>query len=170
MLSPRDVAFVGCRLLALFFVFQTNNWLPAAEALVLRAWALLEPTAVTAVTGSLAMFAGIVFQLVLQLAPAFVLWFGATWISRRIYPTAVGEAVEGYWDRKAVLSVAVAAFGLLVLIVSLPGLVNLFWVAQGVYSILSFFNIDALFSTIIGIVCIVGSDSIAHFVTRLRRW
>ena len=170
MLSPRDAAFIGCRLLALFLVFQIDDWIPAAQSLVLRALALIEGAAATPVSGNLATFAAIALQLLLQLAPALVLWFGATWFSRRIYPTAVSEAVEGYWDRKAVLSVAVTAFGLFVLILSLPGLLNLFWVTHGLSPITSIFNFDALFSVIFGIVCIVGSDSIAQFVVKLRRW
>lgn len=170
MLSPRDVAFIGCRLLAIFFAFQIAQWLPTATSLVLQAVALSEEGSATADPDVLATFVGVALRLVLQLAPAVVLWFGAAWISRRIYPTLEEQVIDARWDRKAVLSVAVAASGLFILILSLPGLFSVFWFSPGNLPLTSIFNFDAFFTMVLGIVCIVGSDSISQIVVKLRRW
>lgn len=170
MLSPRDVAFIGCRLLALFFAFQVNEWLPAVTSLVQQVATFVDIEAAPVGSGSLASSFATALRLLLQVGPALVLWFGATWISRRIYPKDEDERVEGYWDRKAVLSVAVAATGFFVLTLSLPGLLGVFWFSPGNLPLSTIFNFDALFAMVFGILCIVGSDSIAQIVVKLRRW
>ncbi len=173
MPSTRDIAFIGCRLLALYALY--GALLSFAHTVLTVAQTL---TVATSGFGQFILSYGT--TLAVNLAVFLVLWFGADWIAGKVV-AGTAEApreVPGAWSRQSVLSLLLAVAGLWILIHNLPSL--LFYLAliipDPADQIAKDFSIDterlisAVLTTVFGLLCVVGAGGIARFIAKLRGW
>lgn len=166
MPSARDIAFIGCRLLALYILWGVLQYSAFNVPFLLQA--LSQPEASRA--GQLADVSGYVAAMLVSLAISPILWFGADWIAGKVAAgTTEGQGETSRpWPRERALSVAVAVLGLWILIEYLPNLAS--EVALAVRD--GFAHTPALVSaaltTALGLICVLGSRGIVEFVKQLR--
>jgi sterol desaturase/sphingolipid hydroxylase (fatty acid hydroxylase superfamily) len=164
-MSPRDLAFVGCRLLALFvFVGVVQNIAFGVRFLFQALIRGPDETRAQQLTEVSLQHASAVTGVVL----AAVLWFGAHWISGKIAEGA--PQATGQWSPRIVLSVAIIFFGLYLLFWTLPHISYLLQnlVVHDAFSLESLLSI--LLQGAIAVGCILGSQRIADFIAKLRHW
>lgn len=171
-MSPKNLAFVGCRLLAVYVLFSSVLSISFNTRFMLQSagisgWSLGD---------RIAEFAFYAIPLAFLLAIFAILWWGAGWLAAKAVAdldAPLEPAPEG-WSRETALSLAVAAFGLWVLIEHLPSLV-----AYPIYFSLSSAtagsqaeNIRGLITELVtiglGLACVLGSRRIAGTVAQLR--
>jgi hypothetical protein len=176
MPSTRDIAFIGCRLLALYVLYGF---------LINLAFNFIDYLQLLAVPGEdgWQMHRHIVrsslFQLV-NLAAFLALWFGAGWLAGKV---AAGTAetrdpAPAIWSRENALSFAVAVLGAWALVHHLPVLLSYaplmlpdpsdeIWRDVIVHppTIIS----QALIS-VLALLCVLSPQGIARFIARLRGW
>jgi len=89
MTSARDLAFVGCRLLAIYFLFEIIASLPFSLSSLIGAFSVeYPPDTDTFYRASRSlMLASPIVSLVMVL----VLWFGAGWLAREVADGAPAE-------------------------------------------------------------------------------
>lgn len=115
-MNKEDFAYIGCRLLSLYWAFKTLN---AISSLV-TTWAAWQldlfefPSELAGV-----FYLGLV-TFVIYLLIAVVLWFGAARIAQFLIPTASVENEGGTITLFQAQSVAFAAVGILILLTSVP--------------------------------------------------
>lgn len=176
MIGARDLAFVGCRLLSLYVLWFTLAYLAQSVFFVLDA--LVSPGQVRLGLSSHAS-ANLTF-VVTNLAVFVALWFGAARIAGMVAAGTAdmpaGQAAG--WSRQKVLSLAVVALGLWVLIHELPVLLSYaplmipdpsdeFWPDVTVHPSMI---VSAVLTSTFGLLCILGTRGIVTFIARLRRW
>lgn len=119
-MSKEDFAFVGCRLIALYWavlaIFQLSSFINSWVS-----WLLNDETYKSNM-GDLYLFG--LWHLIFYVVVALLLWFGAARFSRYLFPenSAVDEA--GAITLSQVQSVLFAAVGLYLLLDSLPELLS----------------------------------------------
>ena len=167
-MSPRDLAFVGCRLLALFFLVEVIATLPYTLSSLASAFASWEAqdTATFYYASRWLMLA----SPIVSLAMVLVLWFGAGWLA--------GEGADGTpagtpnWSPRILLSVGVALLGLTIAAFALPTLaLYLVYLADGAAEARGFdtFNVVPLaVRCIVGVGLILGARRVAETIARLR--
>lgn len=165
MPSARDLAFVGCRLLALyvlwFFLTYVGQFIPFV--LQVSAWSSFADANLMLLVTNLAVFVA--------------LWFGADRIAGMVAEgTAEPHANQAQgWSRQAALSLVVVVLGLWILIEHIPILVSFLLQLVGEERRFEA-NLDlgrlisAILTTSLGVLCIFGARAIAEFIGRLRRW
>jgi len=170
MLSIRDIAFVGCRLLALYFLYLAVAGVPQGLFALSSAFGEGRPQGVELFyEPSLWLVLALP---ILHLAMVLLLWFGARWLSSEVAAGAPEETSA--WSPQSLLSVGVVLLGLVLLSFALPQVVFylLFFAYGAEYA--DFFKFNALVSkavqTLIGLGLIIGSGRIAGTIARLRRW
>jgi len=167
-MSPRDLAFVGCRLLALY-VFLT-----VVQAQISNVFFYLQALNATEATGIVHnneydLYFGSAF---LYLGICFVLWFKAGWLAGKIAAGAKepqGE-VPVVWSRQSALAIVVIAAGLWVLILLVP---NLTYVLSQLFQrgFVDFISVAyVVLAIVVGLVCVFTPQGIAGFIDRTRRW
>ncbi len=115
-MNKEDFAYIGCRLLSLYWAMQALNSISS----LVTAWAAWQANSYD-VLSEVAGF--IYFGLVppvLYLLVAAVLWFGTARIVQLLIPTASVENEGGTITLFQAQSVAFAAVGLLILLTSVP--------------------------------------------------
>ena len=169
MPNMRGFAFLGCRLLslaALYWVLQTIELsVLTVQQFIGSGYALGSETAFHLVFWPV-FFSG------LDLAIVLVLWFGADWISARMTRDAPAATEDQDWSRSAVLSMAVAVIGLLLLVSLVPR------AAQNFYLIFFEGHVNAatlipvlvhvVLTLAIGLGCLLGRRGIAAFIVKAR--
>jgi hypothetical protein len=179
-MSPRSLAFVGCRLLALFVLVSS------LQAIVFNTWFLLQSFRSQEQWSSQdKVLEGAIYSvpIVALLIMVAILWWRADWIAGRVVtrPAEAAVKIGGGWSPQDALSVAVIALGLWVLIDHLPALVSyLFLLINDIHPegaeafTFALVNVQGLVSTLfttgLGLLCIFGSQTVAEFIGRLRRW
>lgn len=177
MLSPRDVAFVGCRLMALYFLYQVLQWLPHLYSTLSSTIFVVMGEHEIELDREVSIYLPLALQFVTELAPMLFFWFGADWLSGKIWPAggagAGGE--EGQWDRTGVLSVVIVATGAVLFLSNFSTVV--LW---AFFSVLgyekSFWTLDvleafprALVSVLFGSLFVLSAGTIARLIERLGR-
>ncbi len=168
MPNARTLAFIGCRLLSLFIVFQIlqkSDWIFLLGSM--RAGGPSFSDIATAL-GALAVGYGV---------PFLILWFGAGWFSKRIAGGHTQETTQEPLSQRDLLSLGIALVGLFVFLIVIPRAMNsihyYFFVNRDNYGDL-LGGYGALFATLLSIVmaawCVVGSRSVAALISKLRRW
>lgn len=171
MLSARDIAFVGCRLLALYFVYVALVSVPHSFYALSSAFGAGQSRDIVHLFYQTASWLSLASP-ILSLAMALLLWLGASWLSREV---AEG-APEGTstWSPQSLLSVGVVLLGLVLVSFALPQIaLYLLFIADGAADAADF-QVAVLASevvqTIVGIGLVLGSGGVADMIARMRRW
>ena len=167
------MAYVGCRLLAIFVALKVLFILPDALFIVFF------HSVLDGLLGFLVSSGG-------SIAMIIVLWFGAAWIARKIVPSLVDDASLPKAKEESVLRSVIPATGLFLILVSVPDLMNqlAFWfvledgvsIARGARpsqpTILDFAAALArpAFSIAFGLYLLASPVSVVALVSSLRRW
>lgn len=176
---PRDLAFVGSRLLALF-VLATS-----LQSIVLNTWFLLQGFHSQdhwSVQDKIVEWSSYVVPMAALLALVAFLWLRAGWIAEKVAGHAralPSPPIPEGWSPQRVLSVAVVILGVWILFGAIPALVSyLLWFVHtasghGGASELAFGQTSRLVSTLLsaglGLLCIFGAQRIAEFIGAVRR-
>ncbi|WP_299391615.1 hypothetical protein [Pelagibius sp.] len=169
MPSLRDLAFLGCRLLALLALFRILDTFDVSISEVLRVRA--DPLA-----GQYLGPGYLLWPIAVALANIAVflfLWFGAASLSGRMVGgrltgTPSGENKHPVWSRDGLLALAVTLLGLVLLALALPDAVMLVYAAlfQGFTDVRGFLGLAA--SLGIGTLCLLGSGRVIALLDRYR--
>jgi hypothetical protein len=172
-MSPRDLAFVGCRLLALYFVYVFWRSIPPAVYAISRILGLEEPQDL----GEIAQlfYEGTLWQVLahplLGLAMVLVLWFGAERLSRKAAHSASDATTS--WSPRPLLSVGVVLLGLVLVSFALPvALHDLLLLVNSTgefWAVRTSSLVAEVVQVLIGFGLIVESERIAGTIARLRR-
>ncbi len=188
MLSPRDVAFIGCRLVALYFLFLA---VPSLVSLILG---VLERRSQAGVFVEAATIYQDVYWSAIHVLVFFLLialvWIKADWLSRRILPdarkTALECLVDPVWNRETVFALVIRIVGLAVVVTYAPQVIGgiyfrhfadvplgLRWTPYAQYGM-------PLASLLLGLALLMGLDRVravrnrikafGALVLDLRRW
>lgn len=169
MTRPQRLAFLGCRLLSLYVLYQALRHIGVTVTAVFQG---LRTDAFEGMPGWLDLISPSLSILLFDLLASGLLWFAADWISRRMVaddgdPEATGPST---WSPSDVLSVAIVVLGAIILVHSIPSVINLLYFA----AVHGVSNQPSLLSTLavaaIGVWFVFGSRSIAGFVGKVRRW
>lgn len=168
-MSPKNLAFVGCRLLAIYVLLsviqaQTNNLFFYLQSLNnSESWGIVAQSD---------NFDPYFYSALLNLVIALILWFRADWFAARI---AVGatepqEEKPATWSPQNALSVVVIATGLWFLILLVP---RFAYVLQQLLENDRVDTISLIYVALAigaGVICIFSPRGIAEVITRIRRW
>lgn len=176
MLAPKDAAFIGCRLLALYFLYNVLQWVPHAYSM-LSSTIFVVRSHPTPPGGEALVYTQILLDFIAKVGLLLFFWFGADWLSRRICPSEEKADHPQQWDRQAVLSVVPVAIGLAIVLGSFERLAN--WI----YISLSPFDTRALWeagigsdlaeiamSFVLGCLFIMGGGSMTRLIAKLKGW
>ena len=164
MPSLRDLAFLGCRLLALLALFRILDTFDVSISEVLRLRAdplagqylgpgyLLWPIAVASANIAVFLF----------------LWYGAASLSGHMVGGLPTENEHPVWSRGGLLALAVTLVGLVLLALALPDAVMLVYAAlfQGFTDVRGFLGLAA--SLGIGTLCLLASGRVIALLDRYR--
>ncbi len=175
MLSPREAAFIGCRLMALYFLYILIQGLPHAYSMLSSTVFLVLDDHEIVADREVSLYLSMALHFVTDLAPMLFFWFGANWLSMRVWPTEGASGDKGQWDRTGVLSVVIVATGVVLLLSNFSTVV--LWIFISVVGHeKSFWNLDvleafprALVSFLFGCLFILGADKIARVVAKAKR-
>lgn len=169
MLSARDLAFVACRLLALYFLVNVISTLPYSLGSLASAFASGQPqdTPLFYQASRWLMLA----SPIVTLAMVVVLWFGAGWLAREVAEGTPGGTTSD-WSPRSLLAVGVALLGLTIVAFALPTVVlYLVYLADGAAEDRWFASlVDLAARCLIGAGLILGAQRISETIARLRRW
>jgi len=165
-MSPRDLAFVGCRLLALSIFLQVVQAQISNVLFYLQALNASEEMGIVR-NRDFDLFFG---SALANLGICVVLWFGAGWLSGKVaagIPRMQGEAPAS-WSLQSALSVVVIAAGLWVLILLVPSLTFLLnqLIERGRVEFISLAYVVVTIA--VGLVCVFSPRGIAGFISRAR--
>src|SRR3546814_17187001 len=118
-MSPRDLAFVGCRLLALYFLYVALLSIPEGLFALSSAFGQSGPQGVQFFYQPALWL--VLASPILSLAKVLVLWFGARWLSREVADDA--PAAAHTWSPRTLLSVAGVFQGWVFVTFALPRVV-----------------------------------------------
>ena len=169
MPSARDIAFIGCRLLALCFLYFALVNLPqsfyALSSFSSRQW---QGENIFYQAGAWLSFA----VPIVSLAIVLLLWHGARWISREVADGAPAETSA--WSPQSLLSVGVVLLGLTLASFALPQIViTALYIADSDQRVDSYqiSNLAAaVLRFLVGLWFILGTRRIVAFLAGLRRW
>jgi hypothetical protein len=168
-MSPRDLAFVGCRLLALYILFGAVQSLAYNIYFIVGGLYFLQGQYSSEARTDKFIEAGLNFvPLAVGLSLFLLLWFRAAWLAGKIAANAPAE--QENWSPRLVLSVAIIFFGLVVLYWTIPHLSSFLYTLATDGSPHASFLISILVGGGIGLGCILGSERIAGTIASLRRW
>jgi hypothetical protein len=163
---PRDLAFVGCRLLAVYIFLTVLQAQISNTYFYLQHLRSIEETGIEQHND----FAFYFMSALLNLGFCAALWFGAGWLSGKVAagaPRTQGEA-PAPWSLQSALSVVVIASGLWLLILLVPSLAHVLhqlFRSGGVEFISLAYTIVAF---ALGLVCVFSPRAIAGFIFRGR--
>ncbi|WP_420345317.1 hypothetical protein [Pelagibius sp.] len=166
MISARDLAFVGCRLLALYALYA--------------ALLTFAHTLTVAMSGFDQFVLSFGTSLTVNLVVFLALWFGAGRIAERVAPGRAPPREEAapFWTRQHVLTLALVVLGAWVLIHHLPtllGQLSLLFEDGGGGAIrdrtgLLSSILTSVLASGFGLLCLFGARGIADVIVKLRRW
>ncbi len=172
-MDKEDFAFIGCRLLALYWAVKALY----SVSSVVTSWTAWKANVVE----SSSEMAGIVYfglvPLALYALVAFIFWFGAARIVRFLLPASgtkgKGDAITLF----QVQSVAFASVGILILLSSLPEICGVLYKINQLKQMDSHarasFDTQAQvfelsFRLLLGVLLLFGSKGLSGLLTRLR--
>jgi hypothetical protein len=173
-MSPRDLAFIGCRLLALYFVYIALMSIPQGLFALSSIFGAGGPRGVDQFyeLSYEASLWRVLAHPILSLAMVLVLWFGAGWLSREVADGAPDATAS--WSPRSLLSVGVVLLGLVLVSFALPKIVlYLLYLADGAADARTFqtsYLASEVVQALIGFGLILGSERIAAMIADLRRW
>ncbi len=161
MPDARTLGFIGCRLLSLFILFQ--GFQQSNLAFALRSLRAEGPTLseVTRIAATVIISYGL---------PFLILWFGAAWLSERMAGDDGNEAPQEGMSHQKLLSLGIALIGLFVVLINIPRAVSLVYahLYQGYGDFVDL--AVTLLALLMAVWCVIGAQSVAHFIGKLRRW
>ncbi|WP_193367263.1 hypothetical protein [Pelagibius marinus] len=169
-MSPRNLAFVGCRLLAIYVLLsviqaQTSNLFFYLQSLnISESWGLVRTNEFE--------FDPFFQSALLNLVIALILWFRAGWFAAKVArgTPEPQEEKPATWSPQNALSVVVVATGLWVLILLVPSLTSVLQDLIQSGRVVSTSLISLVLMVGLGAVCIFSPRGIAGAITRLRGW
>ncbi len=172
MPSTRAIAFIGCRLLALYFLFLALQSIPYSLVSAFGTLASGQQQDMLQLFYARSSWL-LLATPILSLGMVVLLWFGAGRLSREVAEGAPNDA-SSTWSPQSLLSVGVVLLGLIVVTLSLPRIVlNLLFIIDGAAEAGTFqFSslLSAVVQCLIGVGFILGSKGIAEAIAKLRRW
>ena len=169
-MSPRNLAFVGCRLLAIYVLLmviqaQTTNLFFYLQSLnISESWGLVRTNEFE--------FDPYFQSALLNLAIALILWFRADWFAAKVAHGTPEPQEEKpvTWTPQNALSVVVIATGLWVLILLVPRLAYVLQqlLEHGRVDLISFIYVALAVG--VGVICIFSPRGIGEVIARARRW
>ena len=167
--TARDAAFVGCRLLALLCLYWALGYVSLTAAFAPQIPETIRAGATEGTAGRLLGLLPTVFGVAFNLAGFLVFWRGAGWIAAKMV-RGLPDAAETGWARADVLTMAVTVFGLWLLLENVSHAVELAPLSLTQDLLGPAISVRLLAALTIGLLCLIGSRSIAGFVVKLRRW
>lgn len=175
MLNPRDAAFIGCRLLALYFLYDVIQWIPHAYSTLTSTLFVVLGDHEIAADRTTSIYLPIALGFVTSVAPMLFFWFGADWLSRRIWPIERTDAGKAEPDPKGSLFVVILATGVVLVLsnvstvviwtyISIVGQERTFWTLEVFEAFPS-----ALVASVFGCFFVIAAGSISRFVTKFSR-
>lgn len=175
MLNPRDAAFIGCRLVALYFLYNVIQWFPHAYSMLTSTMFVVLGDHEIAADRVTSIYLPIALEFATRLVPMFFFWFGADWLSSRIWPIERASVDKEQPDHKGSLFVVVVATGVVLVLSNVSTVVMWMYISifgQG----RSLWTLDvfeafpsALVASVFGCFFVFAAGSIARFVTKLKR-
>ena len=173
-MTNRGLAFIGCRLLSLYFLYQAIVLMPNRFGGFLGIFLEGHMEGVTAIIG--------VFAVSVELVFAAFLWFGANWLSRKVSPADKQEDDQPPPSVETVLPQAIGFLGVYFLAISIPNAGSMFysriWLnAQQTLSSAEIVRVGwgsdiQIFSLVLqvclGITLILGKERIALLLHKVR--
>ena len=161
MANARDIAFVGCRLFALYILYQAIHRIGFSALYLDKAIksglgpSLAEPT---------------VLALVIDIALFIFLWFTAGRIAAGVSGGLEDPSREKLLSRKELLTTAVAICGVFVLVIAVPRAATVLatFLFTGRAETFQLLHIIPLL--VMGLACIFGAGYFASLVIKARRW
>ena len=161
MVNSRDMAFVGCRLFALYVLYQAIHRIGFSAIYLDKAiktglgLSLSEPT---------------ILALIIDIALFIFLWFSAGRIAAGVSGGQEDPSRETSLTRKELLATAVAICGVFVLVIAVPRTAGVLatFLFTGRAETFQLFQIIPLL--VVGLACIFGAGYFASLVLKARRW
>jgi len=170
MPSTRDIAFIGCRLLALYFLYAAIQGIPHGLYALSTAFGEGQLPSMN-FSYQAALWLSFASP-ILSMAMVLVLWFGASWLSREMADGAP-EATPA-WSPRSLLSVGVVLSGLVLVSFALPQIaLYLLFIADGAMEAETFrvhYLVAQVVQALVGTGLILGAERIAGTIARLRHW
>jgi hypothetical protein len=171
VMTPKDLAFIGCRLLALYVLYGVV--LTLAHTVSAFAQYLTNPGSGI---GQYALANGV--SLAGNVIVFLALWCGAGRIAGEVAAGtgAPPQEPSQAWTRHDALSLALVVLGLWVLVQSLPSLLALLPLLipdpeqKLGFSIRLESLISGVLTVLFGLICVLRGRAIAAFIARLRHW
>ena len=175
-ITPRDAAFIGCRLLALYFLYDMLQWAPHAYSMLSSTLFVVLGEHEIAPDRRVSVYLPLVIHFLTKLAPMLLLWFGAGWVSNRIWPIDRADADRVELDLPGALPVVILVTGVVMMLSNTP--IVAFWVVvSALGGEASIWTLDvqeafpsALVAFLFGCLFVLGAGTIGRFVSRVRRW
>ncbi len=167
MTTTRDLAFIGCRMLAVYLFWGAvitfaTFFVPALTRFDLVAWG----------SGLYIAFLT-VFSIAFVTLPSIALWFGANWLSQRMTRDISEVRQNTNWTVKKVLALLIIALGVYVLVFSISGLGHaIFWISIDSEDMKPIHYANVFQSVLLigmGVGCIFGAKKIAKLVLKAAR-
>lgn len=167
-MSPRDLAYVGCRLLAVYVFLQVVQAQITNAFFYLQALAASEDTGFVQ-NGDFDIYFGAALT---NLFVAVALWFAAGWLSGKVAKAPAephGKGVET-WSPQNAVAVIVIAVGILGLIMLAP---NLAYIVDQLFhhgNVQTVSVVYLVLAVAIALVFVLSPRGVADFIARYRRW
>lgn len=160
-LGARTLAFLGCRVLALYFLFTGIQSLGFVLQSVVQ---LQDFTHLDSRVTSVLVLAFLMCVFVL-------LWFGASWLSGKMVRGLEGSPASDALDPYALSGVLTAVFGVVIVSYGLLNLVSYGGVLiEGDHQLDTARWIGIIFKIVLGAGLVLGAGFIARVIRRARRW
>lgn len=169
-MTREDAAFIGCRLLAVFFALKGIPLLASAAFSIL----IDRPEFPKASPSIIGLF---VIQLTAVVLVPLGLWFGAGRISRYLLPDRTPEASAEPITSQSLQAALFAAVGLYIFVLALPELAGSFyrlrwtahWSSQSEGPVREWSHLlECSLRTVLGLILLLRARGISAFVQNLR--
>jgi len=160
MANAQNIAFVACRILALYILYQA---LFSFVSLLLFS---LQDT----LSERFVAISHPALPLAVQLFAFSVFWYGANWISARVINERPADHDPTQWSRHDILSIAASIMGIFIVVTALPGLLSTINTLVNARAGFSVSLVYPVASILFGILLIIGSKSFTNLIVKLRRW
>lgn len=163
MITPRQAAFVGSRLLALYLLWQCA---PQLFQFALVLWKVAEVDDAYAYAPF--MFFG---HLIAYLLGFLIFWFGAGYLSNKVFNEAVRSDEMSTWAFQPVVEAAtmILGFGFILKAVPILVLITLGPDEPGARNYAEQLG-EALVHLVLGLICLFGFRGISLLFVRLRKF
>ncbi|MCB9781438.1 MAG: hypothetical protein H6751_00525 [Candidatus Omnitrophica bacterium] len=157
-MKKEDLAFVGCRLIAIFWGFKALSILSHSA----QAWFALGTNPFPPERYSIAVMASVV-QVALIAVSALFLWFQADLMVKLILPESPDDESSSEFTLHQIQTVVFAAVGLFILVSAIPELAGVFIPRTNLWVIL----LGLLVKCGLGLFLLLKADQISGRVSRL---